>query len=211
MSEQAATNLTRLTGTGAQSLDSSRHVTLATFMEVLDTSVANVALLTSPRFAAGQDEAAGSDLLSGSNLCSAVSGWLSSIFEKTLYMSLSCCSLRLLLCGIPPAFRYSSSSRFTERGRWRLAAQRTSILADTSRPQRHAWLPIYGMHFVLPLGPTIGGGWITTTIAAMDFSIGRQLFPDAGFLLWFRLTSESITAYVPYWALVHTDRNPLAL
>src|SRR5260221_1136009 len=66
-------------------------VTLATFMEVLDTSVANVALPhIAGGLAAGQDESSWvlTSYLVSNAIVLPLSGWLSSIFgRKRIYMS----------------------------------------------------------------------------------------------------------------------------
>jgi len=104
-------------------------VTLATFMEVLDTSVANVALPhIAGGLAAGQDESSWvlTSYLVSNAIVLPLSGWLSSIFgRKRFYMS--CVVLftaSSFLCGIAPAYATHLFPCVARRGRRRFTAQR---------------------------------------------------------------------------------------
>ncbi|MGA8782363.1 MAG: MFS transporter, partial [Terracidiphilus sp.] len=112
-------------------------VTLATFMEVLDTSIANVAL---PHMAgslgASLDEATWvlTSYLVASAVILPISGWLANRFgRKRFYMScvviFTTCSL---LCGIAPSLPFLIVARILQGlGGGGLAPSEQAILADT--------------------------------------------------------------------------------
>ena len=144
-------------------------VTLATFMEVLDTSIANVAL---PHMAgtlgASQEEATWvlTSYLVASAIVLPISGWLSTRFgRKRFYMTcvalFTVCSL---LCGLAPTLPILILARILQGlGGGGLAPSEQAILADTFPvEQRGQAFALYGMAVVAApaIGPTLGG-WIT--------------------------------------------------
>ena len=144
-------------------------VTLATFMEVLDTSIANVAL---PHMAgtlgASQEEATWvlTSYLVSSAIVLPISGWLSTRFgRKRFYMTcvalFTVCSL---LCGLAPTLPLLILARILQGlGGGGLAPSEQAILADTFPvEQRGQAFALYGMAVVAApaIGPTLGG-WIT--------------------------------------------------
>jgi len=144
-------------------------VTLATFMEVLDTSIANVAL---PHIAgslgATQEEATWvlTSYLVSSAIVLPISGWLSNRFgRKRFYMTcvviFTVCSL---LCGFAPTLGTLIIARILQgAGGGGLAPSEQAILADTfSIEKRGQAFAVYGMAVVVApaIGPTLGG-WIT--------------------------------------------------
>jgi DHA2 family multidrug resistance protein len=144
-------------------------VTLATFMEVLDTSIANVAL---PHMAgtlgASQEEATWvlTSYLVSSAIVLPISGWLSTRFgRKRFYMTcvalFTACSL---LCGLAPTLPLLILARILQGlGGGGLAPSEQAILADTFPvEQRGQAFAVYGMAVVAApaIGPTLGG-WIT--------------------------------------------------
>ena len=144
-------------------------VTLATFMEVLDTSIANVAL---PHIAgslgASQEEATWvlTSYLVSSAIVLPISGWLSNrIGRKKFYMScvvlFTLCSL---LCGLATSLPMLVFFRILQgAGGGGLAPSEQAILADTfSIEKRGQAFALYGMAVVVApaIGPTLGG-WIT--------------------------------------------------
>ena len=144
-------------------------VTLATFMEVLDTSIANVAL---PHMAgslgASQQEATWvlTSYLVSSAIVLPISGWLSTRFgRKRFYMTcvalFTFCSL---LCGIANTLPLLIFARILQGiGGGGLAPSEQAILADTfSVAKRGQAFALYGMAVVVApaIGPTLGG-WIT--------------------------------------------------
>ncbi|HEV2646491.1 MAG TPA: DHA2 family efflux MFS transporter permease subunit [Acidobacteriaceae bacterium] len=144
-------------------------VTLATFMEVLDTSIANVAL---PHMAgslgASQEEATWvlTSYLVASAIVLPISGWLANRFgRKRFYMScvamFTVCSL---LCGMAQTLPTLIIARILQGlGGGGLATSEQAILADTfSVEKRGQAFALYGMAVVVApaIGPTLGG-WIT--------------------------------------------------
>src|ERR1700740_2387402 len=144
-------------------------VTLATFMEVLDTSVANVAL---PHIAgslsAGQDEATWvlTSYLVSNAIVLPMSGWFSALIgRKRFYMScVALFTISSCLCGLAPSLRGPVFFRVLQGvGGGGLQPSEQAILADTFPPkQRGMAFAVYGMAVVLApaIGPTLGG-WIT--------------------------------------------------
>ncbi len=144
-------------------------VTLATFMEVLDTSIANVAL---PHIAgsvgASEEEATWvlTSYLVASGVVLPISGWLSTrIGRKKYYMScvaiFTVCSF---LCGLAPSLPLLIFFRILQGlGGGGLATSEQAILADTFPvSMRGQAFAVYGMAVVAApaIGPTLGG-WIT--------------------------------------------------
>jgi len=146
-------------------------VTLATFMEVLDTSIANVSL---PHIAGNlsvtQDE--GTWVLTSYLVSNAVvlpmSGWFASrIGRKRFYMiCVAIFTISSLLCGLAPSLGTLVLFRVLQGvGGGGLAPSEQSILADTFPPaKRGVAFAVYGMAVVLApaIGPTLGG-YITDT------------------------------------------------
>jgi len=144
-------------------------VTLATFMEVLDTSVANVALPhIAGGLAAGQDESSWvlTSYLVSNAIVLPLSGWLSSIFgRKRFYMTcVALFTVSSFLCGIAPSLPLLIFFRVLQgAGGGGLQPSEQAILADTFPPAKRGMaFAMYGMAVVVApaLGPTIGG-WIT--------------------------------------------------
>src|ERR1700693_4733579 len=144
-------------------------VTLATFMEVLDTSIANVAL---PHIAgslsAGQDESTWvlTSYLVSNAIVLPLSGWLSSIIgRKNFYMScVALFTVSSFLCGLAPNLATLIVCRVLQgAGGGGLQPSEQAILADTFPPAtRGMAFAVYGLAVVLApaIGPTLGG-WIT--------------------------------------------------
>jgi DHA2 family multidrug resistance protein len=143
--------------------------TIATFMEVMDTSIANVAL---PHIAgglsAGQDESTWvlTSYLVSNAVVLPLSAWLSDRFgRKRFYMS--CVALftaSSFLCGLAPTLGLLIVFRILQgAGGGGLGPSEQAILADTfPQSQRGMAFAMYGMAVVLApaIGPTLGG-WIT--------------------------------------------------
>ncbi len=141
-------------------------VTLATFMEVLDTSIANVAL---PHIAgglsAGTDESTWvlTSYLVSNAVVLPISGWLSDRFgRKRFYMT--CVALftaSSFLCGLAPSLPLLIFFRVLQgAGGGGLAPSEQAILADTFEPKKRGMaFAVYGMAVVLApaIGPTLGG------------------------------------------------------
>src|SRR5271163_3707600 len=144
-------------------------VTLATFMEVLDTSIANVAL---PHIAgslgASQEEATWvlTSYLVSSAIVLPISGWLSDRFgRKRFYMTcVAIFTICSFLCGIANTLPLLIIARILQgAGGGGLAPSEQAILADTFPvAKRGQAFAVYGMAVVVApaIGPTLGG-WIT--------------------------------------------------
>src|SRR6266566_5251192 len=144
-------------------------VTLATFMEILDTSIANVAV---PHIAGGLAASVeeGTWVLTSYLVSNAVvlplSGWMASRFgRKRFYMScVALFTLSSMLCGLAPTFATLLMFRVLQGvGGGGLQPSEQAILADTFPPAKRAMaFAVYGMAVVVApaIGPTLGG-WIT--------------------------------------------------
>jgi MFS transporter, DHA2 family, multidrug resistance protein len=144
-------------------------VTLATFMEVLDTSIANVAL---PHIAgglsAGQDESTWvlTSYLVSNAIVLPLSGWLSSIIgRKNFYMGcVALFTVSSFMCGLAPNLTTLIICRILQgAGGGGLQPSEQAILADTFPPAKRGMaFAVYGIAVVTApaIGPTLGG-WIT--------------------------------------------------
>ena len=144
-------------------------VTLATFMEVLDSSIANVAL---PHIAgtlgASSEESTWviTSYLVSSAIVLPMSGWLSNLVgRKRFYMScVGIFTISSFLCALAPTLPMLILFRILQgAGGGGLQPSEQAILADTfSARQRGMAFAIYGMAVVVApaIGPTLGG-WIT--------------------------------------------------
>src|SRR5579862_4321277 len=144
-------------------------VTLATFMEVLDTSIANVAL---PHIAGGlgasQDEATWvltSYLVSNAIILPASAYLTSFMGRKRFYMiCVVLFGISSALCGLAPSLGLLIFFRVLQgAGGGGLAPSEQAILADTFPPEKRGQaFALYGLAVVCApaIGPTLGG-WIT--------------------------------------------------
>jgi MFS transporter, DHA2 family, multidrug resistance protein len=144
-------------------------VTLATFMEVLDTSIANVSL---PHIAgslsAGVDESTWilTSYLVSNAIVLPLSGWLSSIMgRRNFYMScVALFTVSSFLCGLAPNLATLIFFRVLQgAGGGGLQPSEQAILADTFPPAKRGMaFAVYGIAVVTApaIGPTLGG-WIT--------------------------------------------------
>src|ERR1700726_2514952 len=144
-------------------------VTLATFMEVLDTSIANVALPhISGNLSAGADESTWvlTSYLVSNAIVLPLSGWFSGIMgRKRFYMS--CVALftgSSFLCGLAPSLGVLVIFRILQGvGGGGLQPSEQAILNDTfSVEKRGMGFAVYGLAVVVAstIGPWLGG-WIT--------------------------------------------------
>jgi MFS transporter, DHA2 family, multidrug resistance protein len=144
-------------------------VSLAAFMEVLDTSIANVAL---PHIAgnlgASNDQSTWvlTSYLVANAIVLPISGWLVSIFgRKRFFMTcLAIFTVSSLLCGIAPSLGLLLFFRVLQgAGGGGLQPMVQAILADTFPPERRGLaFSLYGITAVCApaIGPTLGG-WMT--------------------------------------------------
>src|ERR1700691_1675952 len=189
-------------------------VTLATFMEVLDTSIANVAL---PHIAgglsAGQDESTWvlTSYLVSNAIILPLSGWLSSIMgRKNFYMGcVALFTVSSFLCGLAPNLATLIVCRILQGiGGGGLQPSEQAILADTFAPEKRGMaFAIYGIAVVTApaIGPTLGG-WITD-----NFSWRWIFFINipVGFLSIF-LTSFMVQD-PPYFTKMRTEKKRTGL
>ena len=141
-------------------------VTLATFMEVLDTAIANVAL---PHIAGGlsasQNEATWvlTSYLVSNAVVLPISAWISSrVGRKRFYMTcVALFTVSSFLCGFAPSLSTLIFFRVLQGiGGGGLAPSEQAILADTFPPaQRGMAFAMYGLAVVFApaIGPTLGG------------------------------------------------------
>ncbi|HTW24264.1 MAG TPA: DHA2 family efflux MFS transporter permease subunit, partial [Candidatus Baltobacteraceae bacterium] len=144
-------------------------VTLATFMEVLDTSIANIALPhIAGSFGASTNESTWvlTSYLVSNGIVLPVSAWLATRYGRKRYY-MFCVVLfaaSSFLCGLAPTLGLLVFFRVLQGvGGGGLQPSEQSILADTFSPeQRGMAFSLYAMAVVLApaIGPTIGG-WIT--------------------------------------------------
>ncbi len=144
-------------------------VALAAFMEVLDTSIANVAL---PHMAgnlgASNDESTWvlTSYLVSNAIILPISGWIAGRFGRKRFF-LSCIvlfTLSSLLCGAAPSLGMLILFRVIQgAGGGGLQPMAQAILADTFPPQKRGLaFALYGITAIMAptIGPTLGG-WLT--------------------------------------------------
>lgn len=146
-------------------------VSIATFMEVLDTTIANVALRhIAGGLAVGIDESTYviTSYLVANAVVLSISGWLSTVIgRKRFYMiCVATFSLASLLCGLAWNLQSLVLFRILQGlGGGGMATSEQAILADSFPPQKRGQaFAIYGVAVVVApvVGPTLGG-WITDT------------------------------------------------
>jgi MFS transporter, DHA2 family, multidrug resistance protein len=144
-------------------------LTIATFMEVLDTSIANVSLPhIAGNLSAGQDEVAWvlTSYLVANAMILPISGWLATFFgRKRFYMACVCIFvISSLMCGLSTNLGMLIFFRIMQGiGGGGLAPSEQSIIADIVPPEKRGIaFAIYGLGVVFApaIGPTVGG-WIT--------------------------------------------------
>jgi DHA2 family multidrug resistance protein len=148
-------------------------ISIATFMVVLDTSIANVALAhIAGGLSASYDEATWviTSFLIANAIVIPISGWLAdNIGRKRYYMfSVALFTFSSVLCGIAPNLPFLVFARVLQGiGGGGLAPVEQSMIVDTFPPQkRGAAFAAYGV--VVIVGPVLGpslGGWITDNLS----------------------------------------------
>jgi DHA2 family multidrug resistance protein len=144
-------------------------ISIATFMVVLDTSIANVALAhIAGTLSASYDEATWviTSFLVANAIVIPISGWLADVFgRKPYYMfSVALFTLSSLMCGLSVNLPMLVVARVLQGiGGGGLAPVEQSMMVDTFPPaKRGAAFAAYGV--VVIVGPILGpslGGWIT--------------------------------------------------
>jgi DHA2 family multidrug resistance protein len=194
-------------------------VTLATFMEVLDTSIANVAL---PHIAGGlsstPDEATWvlTSYLVANAIVLPISAWLSVLVgRKRFYMTcVVMFTASSFLCGLAPTLGMLVLARVLQGlGGGGLATSEQAILADTFSPEKRGMaFAVYGMAVVLApaIGPTLGG-WITDNyswrwifylnipVGILSLYLTNMIVEDPPYLADQR--KKILSATIDYWGL----------
>jgi len=146
-------------------------VSIATFMEVLDTTIANVALRNiAGGLAVGIDESTYviTSYLVANAIVLSISGWLATVIgRKRFYMiCVGTFALASLLCGLSWSLESLVLFRILQGfGGGGMATSEQAILADSFPPEKRGQaFAIYGVAVVVApvVGPTLGG-WITDT------------------------------------------------
>src|ERR1700739_2133446 len=168
-------------------------VSLAAFMEVLDTSIANVAL---PHIAgnlgASRDE---STWVLTSCVCSSaiilpITCWFVSVIGRKPFFLICILlfTISSLLCGVAPTLPFLLLARVIQgAGGGGLQPMAQALLADTFPPEKRGQaFSVYAVTAIVApaIGPTLGG-WITDKytgrwIFFFNFRVGFLVF----FLLW---------------------------
>jgi DHA2 family multidrug resistance protein len=187
-------------------------VTLATFMEVLDTSIANVALPhIAGNLSAGIDESTWvlSSYLVANAVILPISAWMAIQFgRKRFYMScVVLFGISSLLCGLAPSLGMLIFFRVLQGlGGGGLAPSEQAILADTFPPEKRGMaFAIYGMAVVMApaIGPTLGGyitdnfDWrwiffINVPVAIVSLILTSRLVEDPPYLKAARRTTGRV-------------------
>jgi DHA2 family multidrug resistance protein len=142
---------------------------MAAFMEVLDTSIANVALpYMAGNLGASNDESTWvlTSYLVSNAIVLPISGWLAATLGRKRFF-LSCLAIftaSSLLCGFAPSLALLLVFRVMQgAGGGGLQPMAQAILADTFPPEKRGLaFALYGITAVMAptIGPTLGG-WIT--------------------------------------------------
>src|SRR5205814_8414678 len=144
-------------------------VALAAFMEVLDTSIANVALpYMAGNLGASNDESTWvlTSYLVSNAVVLPISGWFATVLGRKRFfmMCLVICTVSWLLCGIAPSLGAIILFRVLQgAGGGGLQPMAQAIMADTFPPQQRGLaFALYGITTIMAptIGPTLGG-WIT--------------------------------------------------
>lgn len=197
-------------------------VTLASFMEVLDTSIANVALPhIAGNLSASEDEATWvlTSYLVSNAIILPLSGWFSMLMgRRNFYMTcVAVFTLSSFLCGIAPSLGLLVFFRVVQGiGGGGLQPSEQAILADTFLPrQRGMAFAIYGIAVVTApaIGPTLGG-WITDNmswrwiffinipVGILSLFLTRFMVEDPPYFVKERAERKKRGLRVDYWGII---------
>jgi DHA2 family multidrug resistance protein len=192
-------------------------VTLATFMEALDSSIANVAMPhIGGSLSASRDESTWvlTSYLVANAVVLPISGWIANrIGRKRFYMTcVLLFTLASLMCGLAPTLGVLVICRVLQGAAGGgLQPSEQSILADTFPPAKRSMaFAVYGMAVVLApvLGPTVGGwivdnySWrwiffINIPVGMLSLYLTNRVVEDPPYLAAIRKRKEG----VDYWGL----------
>jgi MFS transporter, DHA2 family, multidrug resistance protein len=197
-------------------------VTLASFMEVLDTSIANVALPhIAGNLSASQDEATWvlTSYLVSNAIVLPLSGWLSLMMgRRNFYMGcVAVFTASSFLCGIAPSLGALVLFRVIQGvGGGGLQPSEQAILADTFPPQKRGMaFAVYGIAVVTApaIGPTLGG-WITDNfdwrwiffinipVGFVSLFLTRFMVQDPPYFEKQRTEKKRAGLRVDYWGII---------
>jgi MFS transporter, DHA2 family, multidrug resistance protein len=189
-------------------------VMLPTIIEILDTSVANVALgHMQGSLSAGLDEVTWvlTSYLVSNAIIIPITGWLASTFGRKNYLifSLGLFTISSLLCGAAPNLQTLILFRILQGiGGGALQPLALSILLETFPPKEHGMaMAVYGVGVVF--GPILGpllGGYITDNLSwRWIFYINLPLGGLAILMTYFFIFDPSyirkIQSKIDYWGL----------
>jgi DHA2 family multidrug resistance protein len=197
-------------------------VTLASFMEVLDTSIANVAL---PHIAGGlsasQDESTWvlTSYLVSNAIILPLSGWFVLLIgRKRFYMTcVAVFTISSFLCGIAPSLGALVFFRILQGvGGGGLQPSEQAILADTFTPkQRGMAFAVYAIAVVFApaIGPTLGGyitdhySWrwiffINIPVGILSIALSSFMLEDPPYLIKERKAKKKEKLQVDYWGII---------
>ena len=192
-------------------------VTLATFMEALDSSIANVAMgHIASTLSASRDEATWvlTSYLVANAVVLPISGWFANrMGRKRFYMTcVFLFTVSSLLCGLAPSLGVLVFFRVLQGAAGGgLQPSEQSILADTFPPEKRSMaFAVYGMAVVLApaIGPTVGGwivdnySWrwlffINIPVGILSLYLTNRLVEDPPYVAEIRKRKEG----VDYWGL----------
>ena len=144
-------------------------ISIATFMEVLDTSIANVSLNhIAGSLSVSPDESTWvlTSYLVSNAIVIPISGWLSNVIGRKRYyiLSVALFTAASLLCGLASNIQVLIFARILQGiGGGGLAPSEQSMLADTFPPAKRGQA-FAAYAFVIIVAPVIGptiGGWVT--------------------------------------------------
>ncbi len=173
-------------------------VALAAFMEVLDTSIANVALpYMAGNLGASNDQSTWvlTSYLVSNAIILPISGWLAgTLGRKRFFMAcLGVFTVSSLLCGLAPSLGLLLLFRVLQgAGGGGLQPMAQAILADTFPPQQRGLaFALYGITAIMAptIGPTLGG-WITFNYSWRTWFLVRRFVEDPPYVA--RLKSAGV-------------------
>jgi DHA2 family multidrug resistance protein len=188
-------------------------VAMAAFMEVLDTSIANVALpYMAGNLGASNDQSTWvlTSYLVSNAVVLPISGWLANVFGRKRFFMICVAifTLSSLLCGIAPSLGALIVFRILQGlGGGGLQPMAQAILADTFPPEKRGLaFALYGVTVIVAptVGPTLGG-WITDNYTWRWIFFINLPVGILALLLVFRLIDDPPWARLVQGAIARVD------